>query len=478
MAVVISSNPSFEDLKITFQESTLVFPSQETEKRSFFLSNIDQILNYNVPTFYFFSANPDYPPEQVSKRLKLAVQRVLVPYDFMAGRFKLNEESGRLEIDCNAAGAGFVVASSEFSLDEIGDLVCPNVGFQQLAVQTLPDNLGPNKDDHPLFILQVTSFRCGGFAIGMSVNHILLDGFSAKGFNENLASQAFDDKPLAVVPFHNRRLLAARSPPHVAFQHPEFFKPDIAPPSGPPVFDCKKEELAFKVFTFSPIDINVLKEKATTEKGARISSLSVVAALIWRCKALSKDDVYDKERVSTLLNVLNLRPRLIPPLPATYCGNPLLVAYATAKCHDIEDMPFSAAVKMVAEAPARVTDEYARSVIDWLEINKGLPCGEYMVSSWLKLGFEEVEFPWGKAIHSGPVVNHRKDICWIFPTGDGGVNALVSLPPPEMQRFESHFRQFFKSDSEIPTATNADASTEIPTATEVTVPVVSPAVFC
>ncbi|KAL8463778.1 hypothetical protein ACS0TY_033649 [Phlomoides rotata] len=412
---VISSNPSFENLKITFHESTLVFTSQETEKRSFFLSNIDQMVNYNVPTFYFFFTNPGYPPEQVSKRLKLVVQRVLVPYDFMAGRLKLNEESGCLEINCNAAGAGFVVASSEFSLDEIGDLVCPNVGFQQLAVQTLQDNLGPNKDDHPLFILQVTSFRCGGFAIGMSVNHIMLDGFSAKGFNENLASQAFDDKPLVVVPFHDRRLLAARSPPHMAFQHLELFKPDITPVSGPPVFDCNDRR-------------GSKNQQPQRGGGAK---------------------PYPKTKCTTRReSPLSLRPRLIPPLPATYCGNPLHVAYATAKCQDIEDMPFSAAVKMVAEAPARVTEEYAKSVIDWLEINNGLPHGEYMVSSWLKLGFEEVEFPWGKNLNSGSVVNHRKDICWIFPTGiDGGDNALVSLPPPEMQRFESHFHQFYNSDS-------------------------------
>lgn len=299
--------------------------------------------------------------------------------------------------------------------------------------------------------------------IGMSVNHILLDGFSAKGFNENLASQAFDDKPLAVVPFLDRRLLAARSPPHVDFQHPEFFKPDIAPLSGPPVFDCNKEELTFKVFQFSPSDINLLKQKATTSDDERVSSLSVVAALIWRCKALSKDDVYDKDRVSTLLNVINLRPRLIPPLPAAYCGNPLLVAYATAKCQDIEKQPFSETVKMVAQAPSRITDEYARSLIDWLEINRGLPCGEYMLSSWLQLGFEEVVFPWGKSLHCGPVVNHRKDICWIFPTAHSRVNALVSLPPQQMERFESHFRLFFNSDSHSSSAAATTAQNPTPT---------------
>ncbi|PIN20432.1 hypothetical protein CDL12_06902 [Handroanthus impetiginosus] len=445
----ISSNPAMQDLKITFQESTLVFPSQETVTRSLFLSNIDQILNYSIPTVFFFSANPDYPPQVVCKRLKLAVEKVLVPYDFMAGRLKLNQESGRLEIDCNAAGAGFVVASSEFSLDELGDLVCPNLAFQQLAVQTL-DNPPANKDNQPLFILQVTSFKCGGFAIGMCVNHILLDGLSARTFNENLASQAFDDKPFAAVPCLNRSLLAARSPPLVEFSHPEFFIPKNLPNSGPPVFDCKKEELVSKIFKLSSSDIAFLKNKATPPLAAetnatapaRISSFNVAAALIWRCKALSYDDDCNKDRVSTLLNVVDLRSRLNPPLPPSYCGNAVLVAYSSAECGNIEKGPFSKLVEMVSEAPKRITNAYVKSVIDWLEMSKGIPCGEYMVSSWLRLGFEQVEYPWGKPVHSGPLVNHRKDICWVFPAVDG-INALVSLPPKEMERFESQFHNFF-----------------------------------
>lgn len=444
----ISPNPAMEDLKVTYQESTLVFPSQQTPKTSLFLSNIDQILNYVIPTVNFFSADPSYPPRLVSEKLKSALQKVLVPYDFMAGRLKLSREPGRLEIDCNAAGAGFVVASSELRLSEIGDLDCPNLGFRELAVPTVDQD-----EDEPLFVLQVTSFKCGGFAIGMSVNHILLDGLSAKAFNENLASQAFDDdRPFPVVPLLDRRLLSARSPPLVAFRHPEFFKPETAS-AGPPVFDCEKEELEFRVFKLTPTDINFLKEKAN--KARVLSSFAAVATLIWRCKALSFDN--DKERVSTLLNVVDLRSRLKPSLPDSYCGNAILVAYTSLKCQDLENRAFSEVAEMVAEAPRRISNEYAKSVIDWLEINKGLPCGEYMVSSWLRLGFEEVEYPWGKPLFSGPVVNHRKDICWIFPTtdtndnGSGGVpviNALVSLPAKEMERFESEFRSFFTSKAD------------------------------
>ena len=57
-----------------------------------------------------------------------------------------------LDMDCNSAGAGFVVAFSDFSLHQIGNLVHPNLGFRHLAIQTL-DNV--DSDNQPLFILQV-----------------------------------------------------------------------------------------------------------------------------------------------------------------------------------------------------------------------------------------------------------------------------------------------------------------------------------
>ncbi|KAL7092794.1 hypothetical protein ACP275_11G004500 [Erythranthe tilingii] len=206
---IISPDPSMQDLKITFQESTLVFPSQQTPTQSLFLSNIDQFLNFSIQTAHFFKASPHFPPEIAAKRLKMALEKVLVPYDFMAGRLNWNPHSCRLEIDCNAAGAGFVVASSEFSPDELGDLFRPNVRFRQLAVEKLR-NL--DDDKQPLCIFQVTAFKCGGFAIGVSLNHMLFDGLAAIMFQQNLASQAFDDvdnKPLALIPCHDRRQIAA-----------------------------------------------------------------------------------------------------------------------------------------------------------------------------------------------------------------------------------------------------------------------------
>jgi omega-hydroxypalmitate O-feruloyl transferase len=89
----------------------------------------------------------------VAEKITDAREKILVPYDFLAGRLKSNARTGRLEVDCNGAGAGFVVASSECTLDEIGDLVYPNAAFAKLVVNSSDHSL--EKDGKLLCIIQV-----------------------------------------------------------------------------------------------------------------------------------------------------------------------------------------------------------------------------------------------------------------------------------------------------------------------------------
>ncbi|XP_051119811.1 acyltransferase GLAUCE [Andrographis paniculata] len=440
--------PSIQDLKVSIQDSTLVYPLQWRNHDSpMFLSNIDQVLNFHVQTLHFFPANPSYPPETAAAALRTALQKVMEePYDFVAGRFKTNPETGRLEIDLSrAAGAGFVVAATEYSLDEIGNLVYPNPGFMQLIVPGIE-----KFDDQPLCVIQLTSFKCGGFVMGLSTNHGLFDGLSSKTFLQNLASQAFPDKPLAVVPCNDRRLLAARSPPQVAFPHPELLKLKLpigqeAPPSPS---DPDQDDLDFKIFNLSAADIGFLKEKAKSDGGAaKITGFNVVTAHIWRCKALCSGTGEGPNRESMVLFAVDIRSRLRPPLPLSFCGNAVLSAYAAANCGELEAGPFGKLVGMVAEGSTRMTDEYARSAIDWGEVYKGFPNGEFLLSSWWRLGFDEVDYPWGTPRYSCPVVYRRKDIILLFPEIGGaaagnGVNVLVALAPKEMAKFQSLFYKF------------------------------------
>ncbi|KAL1223113.1 Acyltransferase GLAUCE [Cardamine amara subsp. amara] len=434
-----------QDLKVTIKESSLIIPSEETyKKKSMFLSNVDQILNFDVQTIHFFRPNKDFPPEIVLEKLRKALVIAMDAYEFLAGRLRLNPSSGRLDVDCNGAGAGFVTAESELTLEELGDLVYPNPAFAQLVtsqLQSLP------KDDQPLFTFQMTSFNCGGFAMGISTNHTTFDGLSFKTFLENLSS-LLSEKPLSTPPCNDRTLLKARTPPRVTFPHHELVK--FQDSETATVFEATSQHLDFNIFKLSYEQIKRLKERAseiTTSGNVRVTGFNVVTALVWKCKALSvaaseEEEEANLERESTILYAVDIRGRLKPELPSSYTGNAVLTAYAKAKCKALLEEPFGRIVEMVGEGAKRITDEYARSAIDWGELYKGFPHGEVLVSSWWKLGFSEVEYPWGKPKYSCPVVYHRKDIVLLFPDIEGdskGVYVLAALPTKEMIKFQNCF---------------------------------------
>ena len=118
-----------------------------------FLFNIDQVLTFDIQIVHFFPSHNDFPHQVIAEKIKDTIGKILVDYDYLAGRLKLNTKMGRLEIDCNATGAVFVEAFSEYCLDEIGDFVYPNPTFSQLVCLTNLDMF--KHDDPPLCILQV-----------------------------------------------------------------------------------------------------------------------------------------------------------------------------------------------------------------------------------------------------------------------------------------------------------------------------------
>lgn len=280
--------------------------------------------------------------------------------------------------------------------------------------------------------------------MGLSTNHTTFDGLSFKIFLENLAS-LLSEKPLSTPPCNDRFLLKARSPPRVTFPHHELVQ--LTDSQTSTVFQATSEHLDFNIFKLSSQQIQNLKEKALGSSSGcavRVTGFNVVTALVWRCKALSftKEEEEDLEKESMILYAVDIRRRLNPQLPSEYTGNAVLTAYAKAKRKALLEEPFGRIVEMVGEGSKRITDEYARSVIDWGEIYKGFPHGEVLVSSWWKLGFADVEYPWGKPKYCCPVVYHRKDIVLLFPDIDGdskGVNVLAALPSKEMTKFQDWF---------------------------------------
>ncbi|CAL9086332.1 unnamed protein product [Musa acuminata var. zebrina] len=151
------------------EASVLVSPRNPTPMKTIYLSDIDQTAAFPVETIFFYEMPPDDTAAVTSDVL-------LIPYYFMAGRLNFNLETKRLELLCNNAGALFVGATSRRRLQELGSLSAPNPSFQHLILRTDEFN---GLHETPIFTVQVTVFRCGGFSIGIMTNHSVLDGKSA-----------------------------------------------------------------------------------------------------------------------------------------------------------------------------------------------------------------------------------------------------------------------------------------------------------
>lgn len=98
--------------------------------------------------------------------------------------------------------------------------------------------------------------------------------------------------------------------------------------------------------------------------------------------------------------IVDIRMKLQPTLPPEYAGNAVVIAHAMATTEEVKERPFSYCVEKIQEGINMITDQYSRSLIDWYEMRKEFLQTQhngFFVTSWLKLGFAEIEFPWGKA---------------------------------------------------------------------------------
>ncbi|CAI9118776.1 OLC1v1020386C1 [Oldenlandia corymbosa var. corymbosa] len=436
------------------EEPISLFSKSSDENETIFLSNIDQALGFPVETLYFFEVptGKSHSTLNVGQRVKEAVEVLLGPYYFMAGRLNFNEEAKRMELICNNAGVLFVSATSELTLKDLGNLSQPNPTFHHFVHRP---GLYKSLPEKALFTIQVTRFSCGGFSIGFTMHHSINDGKSASDMLHNLASICRGEGLKVETINNDRTCIKARNPPQIKFPHSEYVKLQKTPnlPSSftsqerttpsPLVFSDK---YVHKTFHFSPEMLNTLKKQAMT----KCSTFDAIVAHIW--KARTKAVLMKNDRISTVLFAVDIRSRISPPLPNDFSGNAVITAFASAKVSDLVEMPLSFGVEKMKEARERVTNEYIRSVIDWLEVYKGIPAtcdGTFYVSAWWKLPFKELDFGFGKPVRGGPIASGNDEFVLLLSNNDdqksniggngngGGIILWMALEKEAMFRFMS-----------------------------------------
>ncbi|KAI3982708.1 hypothetical protein MKX01_010191 [Papaver californicum] len=372
-----------------------------------YLSNLDDMIGARVftPTLYFFKANNQNSDRKFEpKILRDALAKVLVPYYPFSGRLR-QTKNGKLEVFFGPnQGAVFVEAFSEMEMSDLGNLTVPNPAWMPLIFR-YPDEEAYKVIDMPLVIAQVTSFKCGGFSLGLRLCHCLCDGLGAMQFVSAWPATARSGYLVTdPTPCWDREFFQPRDPPIVQFRHVEFTKVDDSSSLTRTLWQTKAIQKCYRI---SDEFQTLIKSLAQPNDGQGCTAFDAMAAHVWRSwvRAL---DVKPLDYELRLTFSVNARQKLIKPsLKEGFYGNVVCLACSTASVSQVINGELPKTTQLVREARKGVTQEYLRSTIDYIEVDRPQRlefAGKLMITQWTRFGmYESADFGWGVPVYAGPI---------------------------------------------------------------------------
>ncbi|XP_038711387.1 fatty alcohol:caffeoyl-CoA acyltransferase isoform X2 [Tripterygium wilfordii] len=410
---------------------------------SLYLSNLDDMIGARVftPTIYFYGSNDLNSTQTVMKTLSDALASILVPYYPLSGRLR-ETENGKLEVFFGPEqGALMVEAHSEMALSELGDLVIPNPAWGPL-IYRFP-NEGPYKVlDMPLLIAQITFFSCGGFSLGLRLCHCICDGLGAMQLLGAWAATAKSGRLVTIPePCWNREFFRPRDPPEVRFPHIEFMKVEDGSSLTRTVWQSKLVQKCYRISRGFQAHLKTLAQAKTK---FTCTTFDAMAAHVWRSwvKAM---DIEPPNCELRLTFSINARQKLRnPPLKNGFYGNAICVACARSSVSELVHGRLTDTARLVHEARVGVTEEYLRSTIDYIQVERPKRLefgGKLTITQWTRFSmYESADFGWGRPIYAGPVdLTPTPQVCVFLPQGEddysGTVMVCICLPEFATHKF-------------------------------------------
>ncbi|EES10438.1 hypothetical protein BDA96_06G021900 [Sorghum bicolor] len=365
----------------------LIAPSEATPAGALPLTAMDRALASLPMTALFVFENPiDQPAETIAR----ALSRALVPYYPMAGRLTITGD--QLKIACTGEGVAFAGASASCTLQEAG-LSGPR---PVITVEDLTMNYAGqySTEEPPLLLVQVTEFSCGGFAVGVTWNHVVTDGAGMAQFLQAVGefARGFPSSP-SVWPVRVDHALPELPPPItnmtkalVGGQHSDFPSSYITVPLS--FIDHVKDEFR--------------RRRSSGEVApASCTAFDVFTAAIWKCRARATIASAACQDAPTVLTfTVNVRK----PAKAKdgYYGNVFAFGLAASTLREVADGDILDLVRLVKDAKARVPYTFADGaayIADEMGGRlKGLDGYDTLyVTSWWNLGLDDVDFGSGGA---------------------------------------------------------------------------------
>ncbi|KAF7094156.1 hypothetical protein CFC21_096488 [Triticum aestivum] len=412
----------------------MVVPVEATPGGAVWLSNLDLAARRGyTPTVYFYRPNGEHAGFFAADAVKDSLARALVEFYPLAGRLGL-DGAGRVQIDCTGEGAVFVTARSDhYALEDLMNEFVPCGEMRDLFVPPTP---APNPPC-VLLLAQVTYLRCGGVVLGLAMHHSVVDARSAALFVETWASVARgstkDDAP--VPPSFDHRLLAARQERAVPYDHPEY-KPEPAPVHA---------ATAGSTYASALITVSKQQVSALRARCAGASTFRAVVALVWQCACRARGLPLDAE--TRLYSMIDMRPRLAPPLPRGYFGNAVIRTSTVATVGEVVSNPVDFAARR-ARAATSQGDDHARSLVDYLDgvdvmnlPRSGISRAHLRAISWMGMSLSDADFGWGAPAFMGPALMYYSGFVYVMnaPGKDGALTLALSLEPESMPEFSKVF---------------------------------------
>ena len=199
-------------------------------------------------------------------------------------------------------------------------------------------------------------------------------------------------------------------------------------------------------FVFDAVKLGALKAMATQSGVENPTRVEVVAALIYRCAVDASKVSSGSLKPSVLRQIMNLRKKIVPPLPEKSFGN-ILWTYGI---HTTPRHEFHASVGQLKAGLAHFCDTYGKNFTGQELIrlmfkeeaksahsNDNHHVNMYRCTSWCRSSLYQTDFGWGKPIWLSPTGVGSKNIICLTDTREGdGIEAFVTLEEQEMAVFE------------------------------------------
>ncbi|KAF9673706.1 hypothetical protein SADUNF_Sadunf10G0052100 [Salix dunnii] len=407
----------------------VIKPSSPTlnHLRKFNLSLLDLLapVSYEPLVLLYSNSQQQLTGTQKSQRLKRSLSVALTRFYPLAGRIK-----DGVSIECNDFGAVFVESRVSCVLSKFLEKPDAEVLRKFIPVGTE----SPEALTGSLVLVQANFFACGGLAIGACISHKVADPVTFSTFIKAWAAAAFGSvEDTTVLPLFNASSV---------------FPTQNLSLAKPAAVELMSYKCVTKRVVFDSPKIAALQAKAASESVTCPTRVEAVTALIWKCAMNASRSNSERLRYSILSQSVNLRRRMVPPLPENTIGN--LVVYF-ASCATECEIELQSLVGQLRKGLRDFDENYVKKLGEGKAFMATIKSFQDLGGNMLQDGnvdyyvstnfcmspFYGIDFGWGKPTWVTIPTRATRNVTTIMDTRDGkGVEAWVTLTEEDMTFFE------------------------------------------